>query len=113
MINGDVLANLTDKKEEAFFVINISTKSSNVELIVRELEKYSYDFFKELNGLHIDINTFVLSFYIQIEGSKSSTMYFLRSNRAELNELFKKTFSPKDFINQLKNKVIDELFRGI
>lgn len=112
-LDGEIQVNLTDKKEEAFFVINIWTKSSDVELIVRELEIYSYKFFKELNGLHIDVNTFVLSYFVRIEGTESSAMYFVRSKRTELNELFRKASNPKEFIEQLKNKVIDELFRGV
>ena len=113
VLNGEIFVKLTDKKEEAFFVIDIWTKSSDVELIVRELEKYSYEFFKDLNGLHIDVNNFVLSYFVWIDSAKSSEMYFVRSKRTELIELFTKTSDPKEFINQLKNKVIAELFRGV
>ncbi|MBY5959578.1 hypothetical protein KUV50_15605 [Membranicola marinus] len=112
-LNGEILVKLTDKKEEAFFVINIWTKSSDIEMIVRELERYSYEFFNDLNGLHIDINSFVLSYFVQIEGVESPANYFVRSKRTELNELLRNVSNPKEFIEQLKNKVIDELFRSV
>lgn len=112
-LGGEIQVTLTDNKEMAFFVINIWTKSSDVELIVRELERYSYEFFKELNGLHIDVNSFVLSYFVRIEGKKSPARYFVRSKRLELNELFRKVSNPKEFFDHLDNKLIDELFQGV
>ena len=112
-LNGDLQVSLANKKDEAFFVIDIWTASSNVERIVREIEIYSYDFFKELNDVHVDVNSFVLSYFIRIEGVDSSRTYFVRSKRTELAELFGVTANPKEFIERIKNKVIDELFRSV
>ncbi len=112
-INGEIEIRLSEKKDEAFFVINFWTKLSDVEIIVREIENYSFDFFKELNGVHVDINNFVLSYFIRIEGTDASKTYFIRSKRTELDDIFRKTSNPKEFIKEIKNKVLDELFRGV
>lgn len=112
-INGEIEVRLSDKKDEAFFVINVWTKSSNIEKIVREIEQYSYDFFIELNDIHIDINSFVLSYFVTIEGVDSSKTFFIRSKRNELAEVFMQTSEPKKFVELIKNKVIDELFRSV
>lgn len=112
-INGAVEVRLSNKKDEAFFVVNIDTKYSNVEKIVRGIESYSYEFFKELYDVHVDINSFVLSYFVSIEGVTTSKTYFIRSKRSELEDLLKQTSEPDIFVKMVKNKVIDELFRGV
>lgn len=112
-ISGEIQIHLSDKKEEAFFVINVRLKSSNVEQIVRWVEKYSYDFFKELNDTSVDINSFVLSYTLQIDGVNESKMYFIRAKRTELEESFRKNYDPTRFVMSIKNKLIDELFRSV
>ena len=97
----------------AFFIIDVWAKLSDMDKFVREIENCSFDFFMELNDLHVDINNFVLSYFIRIEGVGSSKTYFIRSKRTELDNIFRKTSNPTEFIKEIKNKVLDELFRGI
>lgn len=112
-INGEIQIHLSDKKDEAFFVINVWLKSSNVEHIVRWIEKYSYDFFKELSDTNVDINSFVLSYFVRIEGVNDSKMYFIRAKRTELEESLRKNYNSAEFVKSIKNKIIDELFRSV
>lgn len=112
-INGEIHVHLSDKKDEAFFVINVWLKSSNVDQIVRWVEKYSYDFFKELNDTNVDINSFVHSYFVRIDGVNEPKMYFIRAKRTELEESFKKSYTPTEFVKTIKNKVIDDLFRSV
>lgn len=113
MINGEIQARLSDKKDEAFFIIDVWIHSSDIEQIVRSIEQYSYDFFMELNDTNVDINSFVLSYFLRIDGIDSSKTYFIRSKRTELEKLYKETNNPTQFVRLIKNKVIDELLRGI
>jgi hypothetical protein len=112
-INGDVNVRLSDKKNEAFFVINANIKTSNVEQIVRWIEKYSFNFFRDLNDTSVDINSFVHSYVLYIDGIKEPKMFFIRARRTELEDAFAKSLNPTEFVNSIKNKVIDELFRSV
>jgi len=112
-IDGEVEIHLSDKKDEAFFVINVWFKSSNVEQIVRWVEKYTYDFFKELDDTNVDINSFVLSYFLHIEGVDEAKMYFIRAKRTELEQSFRKSYDPTEFVKSVNNKVIDDLFRSV
>jgi len=111
--DGEIECHLASKKDEAFFVIDLWIKTSNIEQIVRRIEKYSYDFFQELYDINVDINSFVLSYYIRIEGTENSRTFFLRSKRAELESLLKKAYNPQEFVKLIKNKLVDELFRSV
>jgi hypothetical protein len=104
---------MPNNKKEAFFVIDIQFSNKNVYQIIEAIENYSYDFFIELSNTHVDINNFVLSYFIKIDKNEKSRNYFVRASRNEIDELKKKLLGQKDFITQLKNKVIDELFRNI
>lgn len=113
IINGEIQSRLSDKNDEAFFVIDIWVKISDVDKIVRAIESYSYDFFRELIDTNVDINSFVLSYFIRIDGVNSPKTYFVRAKRVELENVFSKTSNPEIFIKTINNKVIDELFRNI
>lgn len=104
---------MPENKSEAFFVIDIEIKNKNVFEIVESLQKYSYDFFIELSSIHIDINNFVLSYFIKINKEKKARHYFIRASRKEIEELKSKYLNPKEFINNINNKLIDELFRNL
>lgn len=110
--NG-LIVNMPENKKEAFFVICIDVKNKNVFEIVESLERYSYDFFIELSSIHVDVNNFVLSYFIKIDKEKKSRNYFIRASRKEIEELKSKFLNPKDFLNNIKNKLIDELFRNL
>ena len=104
---------MPSNNKEAFFVINIQFSNKNIHEIIEAIEKYSYDFFIELSNTHVDINNFVLSYFINIGKEEKLRNYFIRASRNEIDELKKKLLGQKDFIAQIKNKVIDELFRNI
>ncbi len=112
-IDGEIHVHLFDKKDEAFFVINVWLQSSNINQIVRWVEKYSHDFFKELNDTNVDINSFVHSYFLRIDEVNEPKMYFIRAKRTELEETFKKSYKPAEFVKKIKNKVIDDLFRSV
>lgn len=112
-INGEIHVHQSDKKDDAFFVINVWLQSSNVNQIVRWVEKYSYDFFKELNDTSVDINSFVHSYFLRIDGVNEPKMYFIRAKRTELEKAFKNNYEPTEFVKTIKNKVIDDLFRSV
>lgn len=105
--------NMPTNKREAFFVINIEVKNKTVFEIVNLLEQYSYDFFIELEDISVDVNNFVLSYFIKIKGEKKTRNYFIRASRKEIKELKIKYTEPKSFIENLSNKLVDELFRNL
>lgn len=109
----NLFVHMPNNKKEAFFVIDIQFSNKNIYQITEAIENYSYDFFIELSNTHVDINNFVLSYFIKIDKHDKSRNYFVRASRNEIDELKKKFLGQKDFITQLKNKVIDELFRNI
>lgn len=112
-LNGQIHCRLCEQKDEAFFVVNIWIKTTDLVEIVRSIERYTYDFFQDLIGTSVDINSFVLSLNIQFEGENSFRQYFVRAKRVELENAFSKTSNPELFIKNLRNKVVDELFRNI
>lgn len=103
---------MANNKTEAFFVINIEFKNKTIYEIVESLQEYSFEFYKELSDISVDINNFVLSYFIKVDNDKNRS-YFLRATRVEIDSLKTKHFEPKEFIDNIKNKVIDELFRNI
>jgi hypothetical protein len=80
---------------------------------VRWIEKYSFNFFRDLNDTSVDINSFVHSYVLYIDGIKEPKMFFIRARRTELEDAFAKSLNPTEFVNSIKNKVIDELFRSV
>ena len=102
-----------DNKSEAFFVICIQIKSKNVFEIVNSLQKYFNNFFLELSSMHVYVNSFVLSYFIKIDKEKKTRNYFIRTNRKEIEDLKSKYLNPKDFLDNVENKLIDELFRNL
>lgn len=104
---------LTNKKEEAFFVVDIKFSNKTIYEIVKTIEKYTYDFFIELSNTHVDVNNFVISYFIKIDEDSKTRNYFIRASRNEIDKLKEMTKEEKVFIKNLPNKVIDELFRNL
>lgn len=95
---------------------NITVKdidSSDTSLIRREIENYAFRFYKILSKSRVDINTFILSFHITLKEDTSSRNIFLRLTRTELEDLITKNLNPRDFVKNIKNRVIDDLFKNI
>lgn len=108
-----LFVNMSNNKKEAFFVVNIEFLNKNIYEIIESIEKYSFDFFIELSNTHVDVNNFVLSYFIKIDKNDKLRNYFIRASRNEIDELKNKLMLKKEFIDQLQCKVIDELFRNI
>lgn len=108
-----LFVSMPNNKREAFFVINIGISNKNIYEIVEAIENYSYDFLIEISNIHIDTNSFVLSYFIKINNDNKLRNYFIRASRNEIEELKKKKLKPKDFIDNISNKLIDELFKNI
>ncbi|MGO4921631.1 hypothetical protein [Maribacter spongiicola] len=79
-------AYMADNKKEAFFVINIEFKNKTVYEIVESLQEYSFDFYNELSDISVDVNSFVLSYFIKVDNDKNRS-YFLRTTRIEIDSL--------------------------
>lgn len=105
--------NMPQNDKEAFFVINIEFKNRNIYDMAESIKKYSFEFLNELAFTHVDVNSFVLSYFIKIDEEQKTRHYFLRTNRNEIDRLKSKYFSPEDFIENINNKVVDQLFRNI
>lgn len=97
---------------EAFFVINIVLKDSDVFEIRNAVEDYAYDFYKSISSIPVDINSFVLSIFVRVDNDKSRNL-FMRLKRTELKELLANKSTSRDFINGIENKLFDELYRDI
>ncbi|WP_234567944.1 hypothetical protein [Rhodohalobacter sp. 614A] len=77
-LDGELRLNFFDKRkgEEAWFNIHINTSNSNVFEIHDSVCRYAYEILSLLNKSQVDINTFVLSFHINIDDMKPQTMFF-------------------------------------
>lgn len=95
---GEIHVRLVDKKSEAFFVIDLRLHSSNVYEIVQSIENYTYEFFKDLKNTRVDVNSFVLSYFVKIDGVQKSRTYFIRSKRVELKKLMSEISNSKEFV---------------
>jgi hypothetical protein len=104
---------MPQNSKEAFFVINVEFKNRDIYEMAASLKKYSFEIFDELASTHFDVNSFVLSYFIKVDDEQKSRNYFLRTNRNEIKELKAKYFSPEEFIENINNRVLDELFRNI
>lgn len=103
---------MPENKKEAFFVINVEIRNKDIFQIIEFIQVYSCEFLLELESIPVDVNNFVLSYFVKINQEKSRN-YFLRASRTEIEKLKSKNLHPKDFLDKLPNKVIDELFRNL
>jgi len=97
---------------EAWFNIMIEVRNSSVFEIRDAVCDYAYKTFKLLHNSMVDINSFVLSFHIRIEGEPSSRNIFFRSTRSELDAILTNR-NRISAVMEIKNKLFDELFRGL
>lgn len=108
-----IFVNMPSNNNEAFFVIDIEFENKNVFEIVDEIKKYSHNFLIELSSIQLDVNTFVLSYFIRLGKNEKLRNYFLRTNRNEIDKLKKEYFKYDDFVDNIENKLIDEVFRNL
>lgn len=113
ILDGEITNNLRiGDYSEAFFVINIRIKDSDVFQTRDAVEKYVFELYKSIAAIRIDINSFVLSIFVETEGDKKRNL-FLRLKRKELKELISTKFTAKDFVGGIENKLFDELYRDL
>ncbi len=113
ILDGELTNNLRiGDYSEAFFVINIRIKDSDVFQTRDAVEKYAFELYKSIAAIRIDINSFVLSFFVETKGDKKRNL-FMRLKRKELKELISTKFTAKDFVNGIENKLFDELYRDL
>ena len=110
-IDGKLSISLIENGEtdEVWFNIFVNVKNASPQNIRTEVIRYAQKFAKLLHSSKVEINTFVLSFHIEIE-TQSSRNIFFRFTRNELDKLFSSSNELKD-IDKLKNVLFDELFR--
>lgn len=115
ILDKDVLNNLFISKSPTahFNIIIKDVYSTNPTEIRREIENYAFEFYKILNKSRVDINEFILSFHLTLRGENSSRRIFLRLTRNELSDLLAKDLNSIDFVKNIKNKLIDDIFRNI
>ncbi len=112
-LDGEMINNLRiGDYSEAFFVINIKVYESDVFEIRNAVEQYAFEIYKSIASIRIDINSFVLSIFVEIEGDKQRNI-FMRAKRTELKELLSTKFTAKDFVKGIENKLFDSLYRDL
>jgi len=111
-LDGDLWAQFLQdgKSKEAWFNININLNNSNNFEIRKAVLNYACSFFKYLYESKVDLNVFVTSFHIKIANQNSRNI-FIRTNRGELNELFRSGTGEPESISNFKTVLFDELFR--
>ena len=111
-LDGNVyLSLIKDRKEpESWFNINIEVTNPDLEELFSEICNYAYDIFKLLQSSKTDINTFVLSFHINISGDKRRNIFF-RTTRSELSSILEKNLTKEESVLSIENKLFDQLFR--
>jgi hypothetical protein len=114
-LDGTLFVNFLDhtNTHEAWFNVNIRVVNSSVFEVRSTVLDYAFRIFRLLRDSLVDINSFVLSFHIQLGGERSTRNIFLRSTRLELNEILSNASSPQSAIMRLKNKLFDEMFRDL
>lgn len=112
-LDGELRLNFLEKRkgEEAWFNIRVSVSNPNVFQIHDSVCNYAYELFTLLNNSQVDINTFVLSFHINIDDNKPHSMFF-RTTRSEINEI-NSNLDPVDFVLEIENRVFDGLFKNL
>ncbi|QDU44387.1 hypothetical protein Mal52_28680 [Symmachiella dynata] len=110
-LDGTISLNILDEKKEpeAWFNVHVHISDSNIVKIHNEVCRYAYGLFEKLNASQVDVNTFVLSFHIFINGDRRNM--FFRSTRNELNAVLLE--EPVSAILLIKNKVFDDIFQNM
>lgn len=114
-LDGTLFVNFLDhtNTHEAWFNVNIRVVNSSVFEVRSTVLDYAFRMFRLLRDSLVDINSFVLSFHIQLGGERSTRNIFFRSTRLELNEILSNAGTPQSVIMRLKNKLFDEMFRDL
>ena len=111
-LEGEISTRLLEEKEgpEAWFNVTVDVHTGTPEEIRTEILEYAYDLFELLYDSQVDLNSFVLSFHIRIDGDKSRNIFF-RTNRNELEHILGDEAKASDNLLRLENKLFDPLFR--
>lgn len=115
-LDGELWMSFRESKTspEAWFNIWIQCQNPTVLEIRNEVCVYSYKLLALLDKSMVDLNSFVLSFNIEIGDEESpSRNLFFRTNRGELRDILPKESNPIKAVLSIKNKLFDELFRNL
>jgi hypothetical protein len=113
-LDGDLRLQFLDQRkgEEAWFNVHVSVASPDVFEIHDSVCSYAYKIFSLLNKSQVDINTFVLSFHIKIDGKKPHSMFF-RTTRSEIDEINSKYLELVNSALEIENRLFDDLFKNL
>lgn len=114
-LDGTMFLNFLDHTDhhEAWFNINVAVRNSAVFEVRNATLDYASRLFGLLRESFVDINVFVLSFHVRLGGERTTRNLFFRSTRSELNELLSNAADPRKGMLRIKNKLFDEIFRGL
>ncbi len=113
-LDGELYINYLEENdnEEAWFNINVHyIDDVTINDVIDSVIDYAFHFYRLLNKSKVDINTFVLSFNINIEGDDKSRNIFFRASRSELSNVISPLDAAPKNILQLETKLFDKLFR--
>lgn len=112
LARGSAFINLLiNESSEAWFNINVNEPKGTVSEIRRAIEEFSKTFLILLSDSNSDINSFVLSFHITLDNTHRNI--FIRSTRTELRTIIDKNNDSRMFMQQIKNKLFDDLFKDL
>jgi hypothetical protein len=114
-LDGELTSNFFAEREgsEACFNVRITVKNPTNVQIRDQVCGYAIEFFDLLAKSQVDINQFVLSFYINIEGDPRRRSIFFRTTRSELQTVLENKDDPVKAACSFKNSLFDELFRNL
>lgn len=101
----------SDEQPEAWFNIMIDNPKGSPAEIRSSINKFTTKLFRLLRESKCDINSFAISYHIDI-GIPNRNVFF-RLTRKEMNELEAKENDSVMYISLIKNKIIDDLFRDM
>jgi len=110
--DGELTVNFTPSRarSDAWFNIRVVIKRSSPDSIRQQILSYAYELAKLLHLSKSEVNEFVLSFHIDIEGDTTRNIFF-RFNRSELDAVYTVgKYDPED-IAKIKNVLFDDLFK--
>lgn len=114
-LDGTITVGLLEQagNAEAWFNIAVEVENSTVFEIRDAVCGYAFKLFTLLHNSMVDLNSFVLSFHIRIDGEGRTRNIFFRSNRLELDRILAAPADPRSAVMRIENKLFDDLFRDL
>lgn len=110
--DGELTVNFAPSRDrsDAWFNIYVVIKRSSPDSIRQQVLSYAYKLAKLLHLSKADVNEFVLSFHIDIDGDTTRNMFF-KFNRSELDAVYTVGKDDPEDIAKMKNVLFDDLFK--